>query len=74
MKGTKSRWYGYLQSFPTGIVDLPMFWNLHLEANTMVIGVQNALTGSICLTGTEAAKIRDERVEAGGTILVCYNG
>ncbi|KJA28742.1 hypothetical protein HYPSUDRAFT_128800 [Hypholoma sublateritium FD-334 SS-4] len=69
-----SRWYGYLESFPVGIVDLPIFWSLPPEANTAVTATQNALTGSICLTGTEAAKIRDKELETGGTALVRYSG
>ena len=28
--GESSRWFGYLQSLPAGIVDLPMFWNCEI--------------------------------------------
>lgn len=27
LAGESSRWFGYLQSLPVGIVDLPIFWN-----------------------------------------------
>ncbi|KAF8959934.1 hypothetical protein BDZ97DRAFT_1365609 [Flammula alnicola] len=65
LKGRQSRWHGYLQSLPVGVMDLPLFWDLHTDANENEDG-SGALTW---LRGTEARKIIFGRTENGATKL-----
>ncbi|KAJ3747324.1 hypothetical protein DFH05DRAFT_799461 [Lentinula detonsa] len=52
-RGTSSRWYGYLQSLPETMVDLPVFWDLEIGGRTLEDGME-ALKW---LKGTEVQKL-----------------
>ncbi|KIM35325.1 hypothetical protein M413DRAFT_79504 [Hebeloma cylindrosporum] len=66
--GNKSRWHGYIQSLPTTIVDLPIFWGLNMEGYDHDDGLE-----AICwLNGTEAGKILQQKNRNGNTTLVSY--
>ncbi|KAJ3841716.1 hypothetical protein F5878DRAFT_658263 [Lentinula raphanica] len=52
-RGTSSPWYGYLQSFPDSIVDLPIFWDLEIEGRSL----QDGLEALGWLKGTEVQKL-----------------
>ncbi|KAJ3827615.1 hypothetical protein F5880DRAFT_1474234 [Lentinula raphanica] len=52
-RGTSSPWYGYLQSFPDSMVDLPIFWDLEIEGRSL----QDGLEALGWLKGTEVQKL-----------------
>ena len=67
----KSRWHGYIQSLPDGLVDLPLFWDLDCEAITRTSSLHDVADSGMFLRGTEAGKIRNGRLENGRKQLVC---
>jgi N-lysine methyltransferase SETD6 len=40
LKGDQSEWHGYLQSLPTGTVDLPLFWDQATSQDDSVDGME----------------------------------
>ncbi|CAA7260429.1 unnamed protein product [Cyclocybe aegerita] len=67
LNGRQSRWYGYLQSLPNPLVDLPMFWDRRLGTNDD--DCEDGSEALSWLSKTEVAKILDERTEHGSTKL-----
>ncbi|KDR75526.1 hypothetical protein GALMADRAFT_140168 [Galerina marginata CBS 339.88] len=57
LRGTQSRWHGYLQSLPGGIVDLPLFWSTDVDKT------KDSAEALAWLGGTEAARILSTRSE-----------
>ncbi|PPQ67954.1 hypothetical protein CVT26_005834 [Gymnopilus dilepis] len=67
LRGTQSRWHGYIQSLPTGIVDLPMFWRLDTTDISKDGDGREALAW---LRGTEANKVINATSDDSLTTLV----
>ena len=68
LKGNQSEWHGYLQSLPTGTVDLPLFWDQVIDQNDSVDGLE-ALGW---LRGTAVERILLAVQEDGSTSIVRY--
>ncbi|PPQ88992.1 hypothetical protein CVT25_005091 [Psilocybe cyanescens] len=63
LKCRESKWFGYIDSFPGEMVDLPIFWGLDVNS-------QDALEALDWLTGTEAGKMLHGKNEDNLTKLV----
>ena len=66
LKGNQSEWHGYLQSLPTGTVDLPLFWDQPSNQNDSFDGLE-ALGW---LKGTAVERILHGVQENGSTLAV----
>jgi len=70
LRQDRSKWYGYLQSLPTGLVDLPIFWMKrgdHINCSD----ADDCEEALLWLTGTEAAKILQSKTDDHCSLLVC---
>lgn len=65
LKGSASRWCGYLQSLPEELVDLPVFWTL-AEGNSLA----DRREGAKWLRGTEAERAIKRVSDGNGGVLV----
>jgi hypothetical protein len=63
LKGESSRWFGYLQSLPENIVDLPMFWSLE------DVGEQHLHDGSEGLAWLRGTEIEKQMIRQVGNTL-----
>ena len=66
LKGTQSEWHGYLQSLPTGAVDLPLFWDQATNRNDS----EDGLEALGWLRGTAVERILRAVQEDGSTLIV----
>lgn len=66
LKGTQSQWDGYLESLPTGAVDLPLFWNQSINQGDP----EDGLEALRWLRGTAVEKILFAAQENGSTLIV----
>ncbi|KAF8161422.1 hypothetical protein B0H34DRAFT_379734 [Crassisporium funariophilum] len=65
LKGRHSRWYGYLQSLPKQIVDLPAFWDHPYDSNN----IDDGMEAHLWLRGTEAGKIVQAVTDTGTSLI-----
>lgn len=73
LKGTRSRFYGYLQSMPSGIVDLPVLWATKENCERTATHIADYVDGPAALgwlRGTHAGDLLSRKTENGMTLLV----
>ncbi|KAF8806667.1 SET domain-containing protein [Phlegmacium glaucopus] len=65
LKGNQSKWHGYLQSLPTEIIDLPLFW----DQSTNQDDAKDGLEALRWLRGTSVERILLAVPEDGSTLI-----
>lgn len=81
LRGERSQWFGYLQSLPQNIIDLPVFWGVdHIDWFTTDTEsaisrclLDDAKEATAWATGTEIDKELRRSAETGHTLLVSHD-
>ncbi|KAF5322082.1 hypothetical protein D9619_002102 [Psilocybe cf. subviscida] len=72
LKETRSRFYGYLQSLPSGIVDLPVFWSVNKNCERTSTNTPDYGDGPAALrwlSSTDSGDLLSHKTENGMTLL-----